>query len=288
MTMEDGMKARVKRVMKGSIRKAVDLSAKTRAGKYVFKQILNSSMDQVRDVVHDGVSLRFTVPNVLCEWRAQTFSTKEPETLAWIDSMPEGAVLWDVGANVGLYSVYAAKRRNCRVWAFEPSIFNLELLARNIYTNNLVKQVCIVPFALSSQVGSSQLHMTTTEWGGALSTFGHEFGWDGKAMEQVFEFQTMGIPMDFAWEKLAIPQPDYIKMDVDGIEHLILNGGKSVLAQVKGVLIEVNDDFHEQAEQCEKLLLAAGLLMKGKLHSEMIGESTTGFQNCYNQIWVRS
>ena len=99
MTMEDGMKARVKRVMKGSIRKAVDLSAKTRAGKYVFKQILNSSMDQVRDVVHDGVSLRFTVPNVLCEWRAQTFSTKEPETLAWIDSMPEGAVLWDVGAN---------------------------------------------------------------------------------------------------------------------------------------------------------------------------------------------
>lgn len=287
MTMEEGMKARVKRVMKGSIRKAVDLSARTRAGKYVFKQILSSSMDEVREVLHDGVRLRFTAPNVLCEWRAQTFSTKEPETLAWIDSMPEGAVLWDVGANVGLYSIYAAKRRHCRVWAFEPSIFNLELLARNIYRNDLVKWVCIVPFALSDQVGSSQLHMTTTEWGGALSTFGQDFGWDGKAMEPVFEFQTLGIPMDYARESLAIPQPDYIKMDVDGIEHLILSGGRSVLSQVKGVLIEVNDDFHEQAEQCEKLLLAAGLAMKDKLHSEMIGASTTGFQNCYNQIWVR-
>ena len=56
--------------------------------------------------------------------------TKEPETLDWIDTMAEGSALVDVGANVGLYSVYAAKARKCQVYAFEPSVFNLDQGAR--------------------------------------------------------------------------------------------------------------------------------------------------------------
>lgn len=282
------MKTHLKEALKSAIRYSLGTGGKTRVGRYVFKQILSTSMEEVRDVSHAGLHLRFAAPNALCDWRAQTFATKEPETLAWIDSIPEGAVLWDVGANVGLYAVYAAKQRNCRVWAFEPSVFNLELLARNIHLNELVSRICIVPFALSNAVGSNQLRMTTTEWGGALSTFGEEYGWDGEAIRKVFEFQTMGLPMDAARDLLGIPQPDFIKMDVDGIEHLILSGGASVLAAVKEVLIEVNDDFREQAEGCERLLKAAGLTMRHKLHSEMIDSSTTGFQNTYNQIWARA
>jgi len=52
---------------------------------------------------------------------------KEPDTLMWIDKIPEHSVFWDVGANVGLYSCYAAKARNCIVFAFEPSVFNLRV-----------------------------------------------------------------------------------------------------------------------------------------------------------------
>jgi FkbM family methyltransferase len=54
--------------------------------------------------------------------------------------MPRGSVLWDIGANVGLYSCYAVKARDCRVFAFEPSVFNLELLARNIFLNGIADQ----------------------------------------------------------------------------------------------------------------------------------------------------
>lgn len=281
------MKTAFKEALKGAIRHSLDFGGRTRAGRYVFKQMLDVSMEAVREVEHEGCRLRFAAPNELCNWRAQTFSSKEPETLQWIDSLPEGSALWDVGANIGLYSVYAAKRRQCRVWAFEPSVFNLELLARNIHLNELVSRVCIVPLALSNAIGSNELRMTTTEWGGALSTFGEQYGWDGEAIRKVFEFQTMGLPMDAARDLLGIPQPDFLKMDVDGIEHLILSGGASVLAGVQQVLIEVNDDFQEQAEGCERLLTAAGLTLKHKLHSEMIDNSTTGFQNTYNQIWVR-
>ena len=282
------MKARIKLAIKATIRSVVNFSGGTRVGQYLFKQILSSAMEEVREVSHDGLVLRFSAPNSLCDWRARTFSTKEPETLEWIDSIPRDSVLWDVGANIGLYSVYAAKKSNCRVWAFEPSVFNLELLARNIFANGLTDQVCIVPVALSDQLGACQMHMTTTEWGGALSTFGQKFGWDGKAIRQVFEFQTIGLSMEDAMQRLAIPQPDYIKMDVDGLEHFILKGGLSVLAGVKEILIEVNDDFQEQADQCRSLLTQAGLVLMEKRHSEMIATNLNGFQNAYNQIWVRS
>ncbi len=281
------MNVRIKDYVKAAIRSIVDLTVRTRIGQHFERLIINSAMGRVVDVFHDGLPFRFAAPNPLCRWRYETFASKEPETLEWINTMPSGAVLWDVGANVGLYSVYAAKRRNCKIWAFEPSVFNLELLARNIFLNGLSNNICIVPIALSDMLGSSQMRMTSTDWGGALSTFRETFGWDGEAIRQVFEFKTIGLRMMDAVEKLSIPQPDYIKMDVDGIEHLILKGGPEVLKNVKGVLIEVNDSFHEQASQCQQLLLEAGLLLKDKRQSEMISASTLGFQNAYNQIWVR-
>lgn len=281
------MNVMLKGAAKGMIRSIVKVSGKTQIGRYLHSQIAGTAMEQMTDVIHSGLKLKFSTPNALCRFRAESFSTKEPETLEWIDSFPKNSVLWDVGANIGLYSVYAAKKRLCRVWAFEPSVFNLELLARNIFANGLTEQICIVPVALSDRLGSSHMRMTTTEWGGALSTFGQEFGWDGEAIRQVFEFQTIGLSMEDAVQKLAIPTPDYIKMDVDGLEHFILKGGTAVLHSVKGILIEVNDDFHEQAEQCRRLLSESGLVLKEKCHSEMIASSTTGFQNSYNQIWIR-
>ena len=279
------MKRKVKEIVKASLWAVVNMSRKTRVGQYLYSQIVNTAMKQAAEVSHGGVKMQFSVPNSLCYWRVKTFSDKEPETLEWIDSINEGSVLWDVGANIGLYSVYAAKRRNCGVWAFEPSVFNLELLARNIFLNHLTEQVCLIPLALSHGLGVSQLHMTSTEWGGALSTFGQDVGWDGNPIRQVFGFQTLGLSIEDAIERLGIPQPDYMKIDVDGIEHLILKGGLRVLQSIKGILIEVNDDFHDQSDQCQFLLTQAGLVLKEKRQSEMFYNSA--YNSSFNQIWVR-
>lgn len=265
----------------------IAFAGRTRIGRHLLEQTLKAAMEDVREVSHNGLTLRFAAPNSICDWRAKTFSTKEPETLAWIDAIPPDSVLWDVGANIGLYSVYAAKKSRCRVYAFEPSVFNLELLARNLFMNGLAGQVCIVPFALSDRPGTSSLRMTTTEWGGALSTFDRDFGWDGKAIRQVFEFQTLGHTLDGVAEQLKIPRPDYIKMDVDGLEHIILKGGPAILRGIKGILIEVNDDFQEHSEQCRQRLSQAGLELEEKHHPKIIGALTAGFQNSCNQIWVR-
>lgn len=279
------MKKLIKAGIKQLIDRSVALMGKTIPGRYVYARIVGDSMNRILMANHQGTSLSFAVPNALNQYRVDTFSTKEPETLEWIDGIPEGSVLWDIGANVGLYACYAAKHRNCRVFAFEPSVFNLELLARNVFLNGLTDRITLVPLPLSDGLAVSTLNMTTTEWGGALSSFGQEFGHDGKVMHQVFKFPTIGLSMVDAAELLRIPHPDYIKMDVDGIEHLILKGGLPLLKTIRGILIEINDSFRAQANDSSMYLQQSGLSLREKRHAE---EFDTGMaQYTFNQIWVR-
>ena len=274
--------------LKAVIANAVTYLSRTRIGAHLFQQILSVAMQANKQVVHNGVELTFSVPNQLNRFRVTTFATKEPETLEWIDSIPSNSVFWDIGANIGLYSCYAAKARGCQVFAFEPSVLNLELLARNINLNNLTDKVVIMPLPLSDKLGLNTLNMTSMEWGGALSTFGEDYGWDGLKMERVFAFQTLGLPADEIVKRLQVMPPSYIKIDVDGIEHLILSGGQSILQHAHGVLIEVNDSFHEQSTQCKKLLTEAGLVLKAKRHSEMFDlPDAFGGGAVWNQIWQR-
>lgn len=279
------MKQKIKSFILACIQRASRLFYATRIGGLVGEGIISDVMQRVQMVEHHGVSMAFTIPNRLNQSRADSFATKEPETLEWIDGLPGACILWDVGANVGLYSVYAAKKRGCKVVAFEPSVFNLELLARNLFLNGLQNQVGIAAVALSDGLGMNQMRMTSTDWGGALSSFGQDFGWDGNSIATNFTFQTIGISMDEAVSVLQLPAPAYIKMDVDGIEHIILRGGAEVLSQIRGILVEINDGFEEQGKEAEQILRAAGLRRQAKLHAPMIADSA--FAEVYNQIWVR-
>jgi FkbM family methyltransferase len=276
------MKKTLKQLAKVGIQQTVQIAAKTKVGRYFLEQVLNTAMGKTRSVKHRDINLTFTVPNGINHFRVDTFSTKEPETLEWIDAIPQDAVLWDIGANVGLYTCYAAKARGCKVFAFEPSVFNLELLARNIHINGLGSLAAIVPLPLTNKLTVSTLNMSTTEWGGALSTFGQSYTENGQTLRKVFEFKTMGVSMRDAVDLLQIPQPDYLKIDVDGIEHLILAGGETVLRKVKGVIIEINEAFEKQFIDSARYLAEAGLVLKEKRHADMY-ENTV----CFNQIWHR-
>lgn len=281
------MKTKIIKLIQHLSKGVIDLLYRFNFGRLIIDTISSSAMERVVKVVYEGNTFLFTSPNYLNHWRLKTFSSKEPETLKWIDNLEEGAVLWDIGANVGLYSVYAAKVKNCKVYSFEPSVFNLELLARNAFINGLSSNISIVPLPLSTEMGINKLNMSSTSWGGAISTFGaNAIGHDGKPMNKIFEFSTFGISMNIAVDLLNIPQPDYIKMDVDGIEHLILMGGEKVLNNVKGIIIEINDDFEEQGVSASRLLSASGLRLQEKVHSEIV-EKIEEFNRTFNQIWVR-
>ncbi|MBM9577310.1 FkbM family methyltransferase [Leptospira sp. 201903070] len=278
----------MKKIIKHSLAKIVSLILgffrKSSIGRYVIEVIIHRLMNHIEEVEHNG-KFYFTAPNDLNRFRANTFSTKEPETLEWIDQMTKDPVFWDIGANVGLYSIYAAKKKNAKVYSFEPSVFNLELLARNVFINRLSNQIVIIPLPLSEKLSVNTLQMTSTDWGGALSSFGETFGHDGKPMETVFEYNILGISMIDALKLFRLPKPHYIKMDVDGIEHLILKGGEKILGSVKEILVEINEDFEDQFKISRKILEKAGFHLKNRKASTV--SNTGSFQNTYNQIWVK-
>ena len=252
--------------------------------RYVYDLILKNILDQKKSINHGSIQISFHTPNKINKFRADSFANKEPETLKWIDSIPLNSIFWDIGANVGLYSCYAAKSRNSIVYAFEPSIFNIEILARNIFLNGLTKNITIVPLPLTDKIAVNELNMTSTEWGGALSTFGESYGQNGTEIKKIFSFKTIGISMADAVNLLNIPQPDYIKIDVDGIEHLILKGGLSVLKNVKGLIVEIDENFEKQLIDSTKYLIDSGFILKYKDRADKTEDPQ--FSNCFNQVWV--
>jgi len=281
------MKNLVKLVLRGIAKIVCMFLVPGTLGNYFWEALLDNIRKKYKVITYGGFKFSFATPNPLALDRANTFSTKEPETLEWIDRMNSGAVLWDIGANVGLYSVYAAKTRDCEVYAFEPSIFNLELLARNVSLNDLTQKIKIIPLPLCEKLSLSTLKMTSQNWGGALSTFGEDFGHDGEVIKKIFEYPTLGVSMTDCIEILGIPKPDFIKMDVDGIEHLILKGGLPVLDSVCEVLVEINDDFIDQERETTELMLSAGFTLKEKRHADYFDENNDAASTTYNQIWVK-
>jgi len=95
-------------------------------------------------------------------FRAETFWTKEPETIEWIrQSLAHGTdvgILVDVGANIGIYSLYASVINDTvSIIAVEPVLLNHDELVRNIKANNKENQIKTLQIALSRKSGSGSL-----------------------------------------------------------------------------------------------------------------------------------
>ena len=277
----------LKKFLKSIVETGFALMRSNSFGRRIHSHLIRSAFKTTVEVQHEDVRLKFCAPNGWARKRAETFSEKEPETLEWIDKFPKGSVFWDVGANLGLYSLYASlKVPDARVFAFEPSVFNLELLARNIVLNSLQENITLMPMALSESSGIDTLHMSMTEWGGAMSTFGQTYTYDGKPMDEVFAYRLPACSLDDLANFYGIPKPTALKMDVDGIEHLILKGGANLLKDpaLQTILIEVNDNFPEQREGVKTILEAIGWQMLAKRHGDWIDDQSESAAT-FNQIW---
>ena len=227
---------------------------------------------------------KFFIPNHITKWRVNTFFNKEPETLNWIDNFnkKKKIVFWDIGSNIGLYSIYAALLVNkIKVYSFEPSFLNLNILSRNIYINKLGKKINIFQLPLSNNKNNFQsMNETTLSVGGAHSTFGETL----KKKKIINSYKILGTSLDNAIDKKLIEIPDYIKIDVDGIEHLILIGFSKFLSnqKTKSILLEINKG------ELKKNNIIFNLLRKNKFQLKSIEQSKIsreGDKKTYNYIY---
>ncbi len=158
--------------------------------------------------------------------------------------MPEDACFWDIGANIGVFSLYAALRlRHGHVVAFEPAAGTYALLNRNIEANDLGHRVSAYCIALAERTRLDVLNMATTQAGSWSHGFGTEVDEFGDVIDTKFRQGAVGFSVDDFADQFSPPLPTHVKMDVDGIEDGILRGGQRVFSapSVRSVIIELRD-----------------------------------------------
>ena len=210
-----------------------------------------------------------------CEMRAKTFLTKEPDTIEWIEKFNEKDVFLDVGANIGIYSLYAAKKVS-KVWALEPESLNYAMLNLNIFDNKLSSKITALPISLHKSSTIDHLNIHNFDWGEALNSFNNTKDQFGNAFIPNYNQGSFSIKLDDLMN--LIGKVDHIKIDVDGNEDLILEGAEKTLMnkKIKSILIELDENL-EKYETIINDLTAKGFVMKSKkessFHPEIFGST---------------
>lgn len=208
-------------------------------------------------------ALRFWTPSALLRYRAKSVLSKEPDMIPWLDSMGKDSVLWDIGANVGVYSLYAAWCRGARVIAFEPSAANFHALTRNIELNPTQDRITAYCVALSGETGLGVLNMASSAMGTALSQFGvageRSRYWNDQA--PTASHGMVGFTVDDFIAQFPVPFPTHVKLDVDGLEWPILQGATRLLRdkRLRSVIVELTVTDERERTAAVALLDDAGL-----------------------------
>jgi FkbM family methyltransferase len=189
-------------------------------------------------------------------WRAKTLFTKEPDTVEWIRSFSPGEILVDVGANVGSYTVLAAKWRGAKVYAFEPEAQNYALLNQNIFSNGIGDLALAYCVALSDSEGYDRLYLSYQIAGTSCHSLGAEVDHNNRPRAAAGVQGCVFASLDALVAAGVVPVPQYVKIDVDGIEPKVVSGAARTLANpgVKSVLIEVNTNLDEHWEIVDRML----------------------------------
>ena len=203
----------------------------------------------------------------------------ETDTIAWIESMPEDAVLWDIGANIGFFSLHAASKLNrsgVHVVGFEPAAASYSTFNRNIEINGMADDVVAYCIALAGVTRIGRLNMgaigSGTTAGGWANGFESEIDGLDRDIDTVFRQGSVGFSIDDFVKMFQPPLPTHVKMDVDGIEAEILRGGSRTLSasSVRSMIIEMEGDLDsERNREVFSLMDELGFVPKPRQSPEL-------------------
>jgi FkbM family methyltransferase len=207
------------------------------------------------EIEHEGVRMVFATPSTFTRWRVESIYEKEPWTLEWIAGFRPGEILLDCGANVGMYTIWAAATRRVRVYAFEPEAQNYALLNRNVLLNQLSDLVRAYCMGLADEPGLTTLHIADLRVGGSCHAVGQALDFEHQPLNAVFAQGCAAQTVDELVRSRQIPAPDHIKIDVDGFEPKVIAGARATLADaaVKSLLIETNPNLDDHRQMVRTL-----------------------------------
>jgi FkbM family methyltransferase len=200
-----------------------------------------------RQVSYLGRSLVFAAISGNTIWRIDHLLDAEPETLDWLTHLTSNDVFYDVGANVGAYSIIAAKVHGARVFSFEPEALNYATLNRNIAYNQCWDQITAYCFAISNGLKIDRFYLACYAPGGALHSFGEpmQAPLDGSVELKKFEPCFSQGAASFAIDDLiarGLPEPTFLKIDVDGFEDRVIAGAANLLEKAARLTLLIEAD----------------------------------------------
>ncbi len=232
--------------------------------------------------------------NGLERYRVETALSKEAETIAWIDGWSADCgqpVFYDVGANIGIFSLYAGyKHPGLTVFSFEPTSNNYIRLQQNVWLNKS-KNISSFNLALSKTNRISNLYLRDLRPGNSGAQIDHAVDETGCEYEVQRVERVLSLSLDRLVFDYGFPLPTYVKIDVDGNEIEILEGMSRALreSRMKSILIEFNDEnkFFGWSGRLEKLGFFLDLRYENLPNHSRIRRQASG-QGARNYIFTRS
>lgn len=179
---------------------------------------------------------------------------KDKEVTEWIEGFDANSVLVDIGANVGIYSLFAATKKH-KVLALEPESLNFACLNLNIKDNDFDENITAFPISVNDEQKISYLNMSNEpKFGGSMSTFDRCIREEGDEFQPIYKQGSISLKLDDIIKSLNLTV-DYIKIDVDGNELKVIKGMTEILKNktLKSICIELNPKFSEHREVIEIL-----------------------------------
>jgi FkbM family methyltransferase len=194
---------------------------------------------------------------------------KEPWTVEWLEqSVRDGDVFYDIGANVGNFALIAAAITGpaTRVFAFEPAYPTYASLCENDQLNGFGDRIVPLPVVLGESARLGSLSYRDTQAGAAM----HTLDAGGGAYDQ----PVLVFALDELIRGYDLPKPTLIKLDVDGAEAAVLAGAAETLRnpELRSLLVEVEDD---QTDAVLHAVTGAGLALKRRI-DDRYGEKLPG------------
>lgn len=186
----------------------------------------------------------FILTDTIREYQTRARSViKEPKTVTWIEkNKGSNAVFYDIGANVGAYSLIAAAQ-GIEVFSFEPAHQNIYKLHENIILNNLSGRITVIPIVCAAREGINKSFIKDKSFGAT-----HSFSFQKEVIDISCSRTFLAMKLDNCMQVFSLPEPTMIKIDVDGAEVDVLVGAQKLLknSKLKTLLIETEKGTAEQ------------------------------------------
>lgn len=212
-------------------------------------------------------------------WRCRQTINEEPETNTWISGFCSDDVFFDIGANVGVYALMAAKLFGVRTVAVEPDLMNARMLYENLIANRVSDNVTVLPVALSERNYNGTFFLKTLGYGDALHNLDERNPMATSRAELGSTVSVAIFSLDTLVAILGLPKPTKLKIDVDGAEFRILLGAEECLKSVSSLLIEL-DGKSEKTEAITQFLSERGFYKRFQAEKK-------AYHGCTNAIFER-